>query len=116
MDLAPGSVSAGRACSLWLSQRSRRRSDGALQIANYEAEEDRKRKEREEAAAGEGWTVVKRHKVHFSPAVECRTQHRLMYLFVCSNVHHCLRARVADSRTFITACELGPQTARVPSA
>ena len=35
----------------------------AVQIASYEAEEERKRKERNEAAASEGWTVVKRHKV-----------------------------------------------------
>ncbi len=41
----------------------------SAQIANFEAEEDRKRKEREEAAAGEGWTVVKRHKVHGNPYV-----------------------------------------------
>jgi hypothetical protein len=38
----------------------------SVQIANYEAEEERKRKEREEAAASEGWTVVKRHKVRFA--------------------------------------------------
>ena len=46
---------------------SRRRS--FAQIENYEAEEERKRKERDEAAAGEGWTVVKRHKVraHLQP-------------------------------------------------
>ena len=43
-------------------------SDDAVQIANYEAEEERKRTEREEAGASEGWTVVKRHKVCFHAA------------------------------------------------
>ena len=32
-------------------------------MANFEEDEERKRKEREAAAHEEGWTVVKRHKV-----------------------------------------------------
>lgn len=33
-------------------------------MENFEAEQERKRKERESAAEDDGWTVVKRHKVH----------------------------------------------------
>ena len=32
-------------------------------MENFEAEQERKKKERESAAQEDGWTVVKRHKV-----------------------------------------------------
>lgn len=34
-----------------------------VQMENFEAEQERKRKERDAAAQEDGWTVVKRHKV-----------------------------------------------------